>query len=112
MRFLPALALALLMLIVGCARGSEGNPLCTCAEGEKFDGNECVAAADFTPSEIACTDDGQQVCGCDETTYTSSCAAQTAGVQVQYGGPCNTTTLGSGNNNNNNNNNNGGGFGW
>lgn len=72
---------------------SSGNALCTCdAETEKFDGEQCVATADFTAP--ACESDDQPVCGCDDANYTSSCAAFTAGVEVQYGGACRTTTGG------------------
>lgn len=95
-----ALFASALFSIGACASGSSGNPLCTCASTEKFDGHQCVAAADFV-APTGCTDDGTSVCGCDGKGYTSTCAAYTAGVEVQYGGACHAGAGGGG-----------GGFGW
>lgn len=93
----PALSAALFTLLSACAP-SNSNALCTCAASEKFDGEQCLAAADFVPP--ACVADDVAVCGCDEVAYASACAAATAGVEVQYRGPCRTSSGDSG------------GFGW
>jgi hypothetical protein len=94
--------LALLFTVAGCA-ASNDNALCTCDyDTEKYDGEQCVAAADFTAPE--CTVEEASVCGCDGNNYTSTCAAYTAGFEVQYAGAC-RTSFGGGSDN-------GGGFGW
>jgi hypothetical protein len=95
---LGAALLAALALLTACASSSD-SALCICAAGEKFDGEQCLAAADFVAP--TCTPDDVAVCGCDEAAYSSACAAYTAGVEVKYGGPCRAATGGGG-----------GGFGW
>jgi hypothetical protein len=92
--------LALLFSVVGCA-ASNDSALCTCDyDTEKFDGEQCIAIADFVAPE--CTVEEASVCGCDDNNYTSTCAAYTAGVEVKYGGACRASFGGGG----------GGGFGW
>lgn len=93
----PLLSAALFALLTACAPSS-GSALCICADGEKFDGEQCLAAADFVAP--TCEGDDVAVCGCDGAAYSSSCAAYTAGVEVQYAGPCRAAGGG------------GGGFGW
>lgn len=94
-------ATAALALIGACAAASGDSALCTCDdETEKYDGEQCVASADFTAP--ACEPDERAVCGCDDLNYTSSCAAFTAGVEVKYAGAC-RASFGSGS---------GSGFGW
>ena len=94
-----ALLSVLLAIVASCA-GPSRNPLCHCAVGEKFSGEECVAAAEFVaPTE--CVEDALAVCGCDEQGYTSKCAAFAAGIEVQYAGACRPPVTSSG-----------GGFGW
>jgi hypothetical protein len=104
-----AVAAVLFALLAGCTvGGNDAASLCACdAATEKFDETTktCVAPDKFT-APATCEDDGAPVCGCDQQNYTSSCAAWTIGVEVQYGGACHAAGTGS----------NGGGglggFGW
>ena len=91
-----AFALVGFNLLTACA-ASNDSALCTCAADEKFDGEQCVAAADFVAP--TCESDDVAVCGCDEAGYSSSCAAFTAGVEVKNAGSCSAPS-------------NSGGFGW
>ena len=69
MKFLAVLAL--LFTVVGCAAASNDSALCTCDyDTEKYDGEQCVALADFVAPE--CTVDEAAVCGCDDNNYTST----------------------------------------
>jgi hypothetical protein len=95
-----AIVLAGSAFIYACASGDSSNPNCTCASDEKFDGDGCVASADFT-APTDCTDDGTAVCGCDGNGYTSECEAYAEGVQVANPGKCSDGSGGSG-----------GGVGW
>lgn len=86
MRTLPVVLVVLVAFVGGCAPSDSTAALCTCAEAELYNGDECVAEADFVAPE--CTPDDIQVCGCDGANYTSACAAYQAGVEVKYGGAC------------------------
>lgn len=90
--------LALLFTVVGCSASNSDACFCN-YDTEKYDGEQCVALADFVAPE--CTVDEAAVCGCDDNNYTSTCAAYTAGVEVKYGGACRASSGGGG-----------GGFGW
>lgn len=99
----PSMMFALLFALAGCSASSNDNALCFCDyDTEKYNGEECVAAADFTAPE--CTVDEAAVCGCDDNNYTSTCAAYSAGVEVKYAGACRANSGGGGSG--------GDGFGW
>jgi hypothetical protein len=91
-----------LVALAGCAASSSDACFCD-YETEKYDGEQCVASADFTAP--ACTAEEASVCGCDDNNYTSTCAAYTAGVEVRYAGACRASFGGNGGSG-------GGGFGW
>ena len=84
---------ALFALLTACA-SSSGSSTCTCAAGEKFDGELCVAAGDFVAP--TCQSDDVAVCGCDGVAYPSECGANTVGVQAKNSGPCGTASTGGG----------------
>ncbi len=64
-----------------CGRGS----YCQYDEGSCGDGGAVGVCAAFPE---ACTDIYQPVCGCDGETYSSSCVAAEAGVNVASAGEC------------------------
>jgi len=89
-----AVALAVVAVVaVACGSSAQrvdpsASASCTCASGEKFDGEACVEGAGFV-APAGCTDDGKAVCGCDSQDYDSRCDATAAGVQVAFSGACN-----------------------
>jgi hypothetical protein len=80
-------ALPLLLLLCACGSSQNSNRSAQCFCPDKYDGNQCVTSEEFVPLD-GCEEDGNPVCGCDGTGYTSSCAAYAVGVQVAYPGPC------------------------
>ena len=83
--------------------GGQGNPGKTCGgiaaipcpadQYCHFKDGECRTIADVggvcASKPMACTADVAPVCGCDNRTYSNSCAAATAGVSVGATGACN-----------------------
>jgi hypothetical protein len=83
--------------------GGQGNPGKTCGgiatipcpadQYCHFKDGECRTIADVggvcANKPMACTADVMPVCGCDNKTYSNSCAAATAGVSIGATGACN-----------------------
>lgn len=101
MKSLVMLALLICVTLIASCSASNSDACFCDYDTEKYDGEQCVALADFVAPE--CTVDETAVCGCDDNNYTSTCAAYTAGVEVKYGGACRASFGGGGG---------GGGFGW
>lgn len=64
-----------------------------CNDGQycRFDpGTSCgdFGAGICKPTRLACPDDDDPVCGCDEVTYANACEASVAGVSVAADGEC------------------------
>ena len=70
---------------------------CLCDTGADCLGDAGCAPASCVPGAkkvcTVCATDGP-VCGCDQTTYDSGCAANESGVAVLSAGPCGCTTAG------------------
>jgi len=79
-----------------------GGPLdVICPEGQfcktlndgSADGDVCNGPGLCTTRPDACTEQYNPVCGCDGQTYSNSCFADAAGVNVVHGGECAPPTL-------------------
>lgn len=85
----------MLMLVLGpgeqaAAQGGTctENTSCSSAEYCATEEGRCDGSGTCTARPATCPPAPAPVCGCDGKTYTNACAAATAGVSVDYTGPC------------------------
>ncbi len=64
------------------------NTSCSSAEYCATEEGRCDGSGTCTARPTTCPPAPAPVCGCDGKTYTNACAAATAGVSVDYTGPC------------------------
>ncbi len=91
---------ACLRQLVGIAKQSDGAcPVKTCTIGKKTDCSgdqwcvpggpgQCSGTGECGAKPTFCTADAPGACGCDGTTYSNGCVANSAGMAVDYAGPC------------------------
>jgi hypothetical protein len=72
--------------MIGCGSNAD----CTATQYCQLRPNTCGGRGICVPRPDVCPPVIAEVCGCDGTTYSSSCDAQASGVNVASDGPCST----------------------
>lgn len=72
----------------GCESNQDCGPNAYCREPQ------CMLQGAMCTAKVGCTESGGPVCGCDDKSYPTACAAQKAGASVSHAGRCGSGSCG------------------